>query len=51
MTMRQEEQQAPIRDDEYARGSFTFRQMKGWQLWGITAAVVVILIAIFAWLT
>ncbi len=31
-------------DDKYARESFTWRRMKPWQLWGITAAVVILVV-------
>jgi hypothetical protein len=44
------DEKAPARDDEYARESFTFRRMRPWQIWTLTAAVVVILIGIFAWM-
>lgn len=33
-------------DDKYARESFSFRRMKGWQLWGITVAAVVVVVAV-----
>lgn len=33
------------RNDSFARESFTWRRMKNWQLWSITVAAVVILIA------
>ncbi|GAB4356029.1 MAG: hypothetical protein Kow00114_06690 [Kiloniellaceae bacterium] len=37
-------QQPDKRDQEkYARESFSFRRMKGWQLWGVTAVAVVVL--------
>ena len=38
-------------DDKYARHSFTFRGMKTWQLWGISAAsaAVVAALLIYAW--
>jgi hypothetical protein len=38
------------RNDEYARRSFTFRRMLPWQIWTLAAVIVVILIAIFAWM-
>lgn len=34
------------KDDSYARESFTFRRMKRWQLWSITVASIVIVIAL-----
>ena len=37
----------PEDQEKYTRESFSFRQMKSWQLWGITlAAVVVIVVAL-----
>lgn len=35
---------AQQKDDEYARGSFTLRRMKSWQLWGITIAAAVLIV-------
>jgi hypothetical protein len=35
--------------DEYARQSFTFRGMKTWQLWGITAVSAVVIIALLVY--
>lgn len=32
-------------NDDFARDSFTFRRMKTWQLWGITIAAVVLVVA------
>lgn len=37
-------QQPDKREQEkYARESFSFRRMKGWQLWGITVVAVAVL--------
>lgn len=44
------QQPVPPPDDRYARDSFTWRRMKPWQIWTMTAIVVVlILLALFAW--
>ena len=44
------QQPVPPRDDRYARESFTWRRMKGWQVWTMSAIVIVlILLALFAW--
>ena len=44
------QQPVPPRDDRYARESFTWRRMKGWQVWTMSGIVVVlILLALFAW--
>ena len=32
-------------DDDFAKYSFSLRRMKSWQLWGITIAAVVIILA------
>lgn len=40
----------PPPDDKYARGSFTWRRMKPWQIWTMMAVLAVILVLIiFAW--
>lgn len=38
-------------DSEYARQSFTFRRMRTWQVWSITAAgaAVIIALLVYAW--
>lgn len=36
-------------DDKYARESFTFRRMKGWQLWSITVVAVAVLVAVLVY--
>lgn len=43
------QKQAPQSDDRYARDSFTFRQMKPWQLWLISLAAVLIILAMLVW--
>jgi hypothetical protein len=35
--------------EKYARESFSFRRMKGWQLWGITAAAVVVVVVVLSY--
>lgn len=35
--------------EKYARESFSFRRMKGWQLWGITAAAVVVMVVLLSY--
>jgi hypothetical protein len=35
--------------EKYARESFSFRRMKGWQLWGITGAAVVVVIVLLSY--
>lgn len=42
--MAQHERHEP-QDDKYARESFSFRSMKRWQLWGITLAAAVVVVA------
>lgn len=38
------------RDQEkYARESFSFRRMKGWQLWGITVVAVVMVAVVLSY--
>ncbi len=37
-------------DDRYARESFTWRRMKPWQHWGITGALVVLVLLALIWL-
>lgn len=40
----------PPRDDSYARGSFTFRRMRPWQIWALVLVVILIaFLIIFAW--
>lgn len=36
-------------DDKYARESFSFRRMKGWQLWGITAFAVAAVVVVISY--
>lgn len=35
--------------DSYARESFTWRRMRGWQLWGITIVCIVLIAGILAY--
>lgn len=35
--------------EKYARESFSFRSMKRWQLWGITLAAIVVVVALVAY--
>lgn len=40
----------PPQNDSYARGSFTFRRMRPWQVWALVLAVILIaFLIIFAW--
>jgi hypothetical protein len=38
-------------DDKYARESFTFRRMKGWQLWSITVVSVAVVVGVLVYAT
>jgi len=43
-------QEPDKRDQErYARESFSFRRMKGWQLWGITVVAVVVVAVVLSY--
>jgi hypothetical protein len=38
------------KDDKYARESFTFRRMKPWQIWSMSAIVLVlVVVALLLW--
>lgn len=38
----------PTHDDSYARESFTFRRMKTWQIWTLSAIVAVLVVVAIA---
>jgi hypothetical protein len=38
-------------DDRYARQSFSFRGMKAWQVWGVTAVSAAIVVALLVYST
>jgi hypothetical protein len=39
----------PNRDDPYARGSFSMRPAARWQVWAMTVAGVVVVVALLAY--
>jgi hypothetical protein len=44
-----EDHKQPEDPERYARESFSFRRMKGWQLWGISLAAIVIVLILLAY--